>query len=64
MTSRQKKQAKRAEVQFDDIVSGRVKVGMPENRNKPAQANRKGGGAVDGESEDEMVADAKKHLSD
>ena len=57
MNSRQKKQAARAEKQFDDIVSGRVKVGMPEKRKKPAQANRKGGGITDEESEDEMVAD-------
>jgi len=57
MTSRQKKQDKRAEAQFDDIVSGKVKVGMPKKHKKPAQANRKGGGVADAESEDEMVAD-------
>ena len=57
MTSRQKKQAKRAEKLFDDIVGGKVKVGTPAKRKNPAQANRKGGGAADVESEDEMVTD-------
>ena len=57
MTSRQEKQANRAEKQFDEIISGRVKVGMPKKNRKPAQANRKGGGVADEESEDEMVAD-------
>jgi len=55
MTSRQKKQAKRAEAQFDDIVSGKVKAGMPEGHKKQAQGNRKGGGVADVESEAEMV---------
>ena len=62
MNSRQKKQAVRAEKQFDEIFSGRVKVGMPEKRNKPAQVNRKGGGMADEESEDEMVADYMRLL--
>ena len=62
MTSRQEKQAKRAEKQFDDIISGRVKAGMPEKRRKPAQANRKGGGIADAENEDEMAADYMRLL--
>jgi hypothetical protein len=57
MNSRQKKQAKRSEEQFDDIVSGKVKVAMPKRAGKPAQANRKGGGASDLESENEMACD-------
>ena len=62
MTSRQKKQAKRAEAQFDDIMSGRLKVGMPEKHKKSAQANRKGGGVANAESEDEMIADYMRVL--
>ena len=55
MTSKQKKQAARAEKQFDDIVRKGHKVRMPEKQKKPSQANRKGGGVSDRESEDEMV---------
>jgi len=62
MTSRQKKQTKRAEKQFDDIVGGRVKVGMPESHKRPAQANRKGGGVADVESEDGMVTEYMRLL--
>jgi hypothetical protein len=57
MNSRQKKQAARAEKQFDDIISGKVKVAMPEKKGRRAQANRKGGGASDLESENEMARD-------
>jgi len=55
MTSRQKKQAARSEKLFDEVISGKVKIGMPENRKKPSQGNRKGGGVGDVESENEMV---------
>jgi hypothetical protein len=55
MTSRQKKQAKRSEKTFDDIISGKIKAGMPERPKRQAQANRKGGGVPDTESENEMV---------
>ena len=55
MTSRKKKQAERAEKLFDEVISGKVKVGMPETRKRPAQGNRKGGGLGDAESESEMA---------
>ena len=55
MTSKQKKQAARSEKLFDEVISGKVKIGMPETRKKPSQGNRKGGGFGDPESESEMV---------
>ena len=57
MTGRQRKQAERAEKQFDEIISGKVKVAMPATRRKQAQGNRKGGGVGDAESENGMVGE-------
>ena len=42
---RQQKQDEREIKNFDDVVSGRVIIELHEKNKKPAQANRKGGGA-------------------
>ena len=57
MNRTQRKQAERDKKLFDDVINGKVKIGMPENRKKRSQANRKGGGVGDIETETEMIED-------